>query len=528
MNFDVRAGEVHAVVGENGAGKSTLGRLLTGALLGDEGELVVGGRVVRFGSPREALAEGIAIIPQELQLVTSLSVAENISLGRELRSPSGLVDRGALHSAAREQLDAVGATHISTNRMVADQSPGDRQLVAIARALACHARCLIMDEPIASLEAAERVQLERVIRALVAGGVGIVYVSHKLDEVLRLADRVTVLRDGRCVITRAVPGLTAGELVRLMLGRDVSPSELPPTPSEAREVLRTEKLSVAGHVGGTTGTRLQDVTLRVRAGEVVGLAGLVGAGRTDLPLALVGAQGDTVHVRIWLDGREYAPTTPAHGILVFRQGRIVAEFDRTEATEEKVLAAAAGGATPQDEGVSALQAPESASDALPGGGGSRDARALFTGHLSRNRGAFGILAVLALAIVFSPTHGGRPVFLDIGNLTDILRQVAEKGILAVGMTAVVIAGGIDLSVGSLLAFAATLAAWLLMKGGAGLGTTAAIVLVVSGARGWLNGIVVARWKLPAFVATLATMSAARGAARYPSGGTAIPLCHRRQ
>ena len=143
--------------------------------------------------------------------------------------------------------------------------------------------------------------------------------------------------------------------------------------------------------------------------------------------------------------------------------------------------------------------------------------------LARYRGALGLIAVLILSIVFSPTRGGRPVFLDIGNLTDILRQVAEKGILAVGMTAVVIAGGIDLSVGSILAFGATLSAWLLMKQGLGLLPTAIIVLGAGALWGWVNGIVVARWKLPAFIATLATMSAARGAARYLSGGTAIPL-----
>ena len=143
--------------------------------------------------------------------------------------------------------------------------------------------------------------------------------------------------------------------------------------------------------------------------------------------------------------------------------------------------------------------------------------------MARWRGAFGLLAVLLLAIIVSPTRGGHPVFLDLGNLTDILRQVAEKGILAVGMTAVVVAGGIDLSVGSLLAFAATLSAWLLMKQGSGLLPTAAIVLTSGALWGALNGAVVARWRLPAFIATLATMSAARGAARYLSGGSAIPL-----
>lgn len=665
VDFDVRAGEVHALVGENGAGKSTLGRLLSGALQGDEGTLTVDGRAVHFRSPREALAAGIAMIPQELQLVTSLSVAENISLGRERRHASGLVDRAALNAAAREQLAAVGAAHIPPSAPLRDLAPGDRQLVAIARALARKARILVMDEPTAALGAGEEAQLERVIRALAASGVGVVYVSHKLDEVLRLADRVTVMRDGERVTTRPAAGLTPPELVRLMVGRELPPSELPLVAATAREVLRIEHLTVERGAGESAAAALHDISLRVRAGEIVGLSGLVGAGRTDLLLTLVGAHGGTVSGRIWLDGREYHPSTPTtardagvvllpeerkadgifpqlgvdrnvtmsalervsrfgwidqradaheagtlltrtavraasasvpigtlsggnqqkallarclfasprlllldeptrgidlaaradvyrelhalaqegfgvllassdmsevltqcHRILVVREGRIVAEFDREQATEEAILAAAAG--APQGAGRDRdLRAAEAR--VAPGGGSPspappapRTARAALRERLARSRGVFGLIAVLLIAIIFSPTRSGRLVFLDVGNLTDILRQVAEKGILAVGMTAVVIAGGIDLSVGSMLAFAATLSAWLLMRG-IGLGATTLLVLVAGAAWGVLNGVVVARWRLPAFIATLATMSAARGAARWLSGGTAIPL-----
>ncbi|MFP5353617.1 MAG: ATP-binding cassette domain-containing protein [Gemmatimonadota bacterium] len=665
VDFDVRPGEVHALVGENGAGKSTLGRLLSGALQGDEGEIAVDGVVRTFPSPRAAMAAGVAMIPQELQLITSLSVAENISLGREPRLASGLVDRAALRAAARGPLDAVGAGHIDADAPIHVLAPGDRQLVAIARALAHHARCVIMDEPTASLGAGEEARLEEVIRTLTASGTGIVYVSHKLDEVLRLADRVTVMRDGRRIVTRPAAGLTAPELVRLMVGRDIAPIDLPAISPVARELLRIEGLSVTDQ-GEHTRERLREVSLRVRAGEVVGLAGLVGAGRTDLLLALMGAHGATVRGRIWLDGREYEPRTPTaardagmvmlpeerkedgifpqlgvdrnitmsalervsrwgwiaareeaaavsslmqrtgvraasaavpmatlsggnqqkallarclftspkillldeptrgidlaaradvyrelhelaqqgfgvllassdmsevltqcHRVLVFRQGAIVAEFDREEATEERVLAAAAAAPEQERGSTDGREAtPERAAGSAAGsagGEGPPSRRGALTRRLAPYRGALGLLAVLVLAIVVSPTRGGRPVFLDIGNLTDILRQVAEKGILAVGMTAVVIAGGIDLSVGSILAFSATLAAWLLMKGGMGLASTALIVVAAGALWGWLNGVVVARWKLPPFIATLATMSAARGAARYLSGGTAIPL-----
>jgi len=656
VDFDLFPGEVHAVVGENGAGKSTLGRLLSGGLISDEGSLSVSGVERRFASPREAIAAGIAIIPQELQLVASLTVAENVALGREARLPTGFVNRDAARVLARRELDGVGAAHISADIPIALLTPGDRQLVAIAKALAAHARCLIMDEPTAALGVAEETRLEQVIRSLVAAGTGIVYVSHKLDEVLRLATRVTVMRDGKKITTLAASQLTARELVRLMVGRDIPPSSVPPVSPTARELLRVDHLSVARR-SEAAGPTLRDVSLSVRAGEVVGLAGLVGAGRTDFLLSLVGAHGGEVRGRVWLDGHEYTPTTPSdardaglvilpeerkrdgifpqlgvdanttvsalervsrwgwiyrarerdaartlmartrvraatpevpiqtlsggnqqkallarclftspkvllldeptrgidlaaradvyaelhelagegfgvllassdmteiltqcHRVIVFRQGAIVAEFERAEATEEKILAAASGASAPSDAPV-----PDSGQPVASGGGPPPNARASWGTTVARWRGAFGLLAVLLLAIIVSPTRGGRPVFLDLGNLTDILRQVAEKGILAVGMTAVVVAGGIDLSVGSLLAFGATLSAWLLMKQGLGLLPTAAIVLTSGALWGALNGAVVARWRLPAFIVTLATMSAARGAARYLSGGSAIPL-----
>ncbi len=649
VDFDLQAGEVHALIGENGAGKSTLVKILGGELGGYQGAVAVQGAVQSFESPREALAAGIAVIPQELQLVVSLTVAENICLGREPRGPGGWVDRAALHRTARALLDGVGAHHIPTDALIGHLEAADRQLVAIARALSLDARCLIMDEPTASLGQSEAARLEDVVRRLVAHGTGVIYVSHKLDEVRRLAHRVTVLRDGSRVATIPVAGATEGGLVRLMVGRDIERGELPPVPAEWRELLRVDELSVedATRPGGF---RLREVSFSVRAGEIVGLAGLVGAGRTDLLLALVGGLDRHVTGRIRLDGQYYVPATPAeardagmvllpeerkadgilprlpvqqnvtisslgrvsrwglversrerreaeemmrstgvraagpwvpmetlsggnqqkallarclfaspkvllldeptrgidlaakaeiyqelralaargygivlcssempeiltqcHRVIVFREGKITATFDRDDATEEKVLAAAAGatGGGPEASGAPAAPPPKA-----PGAWRAR---------IGRYAGAFGLALVLLLGMVFSPVRGGRLVFLDLGNLTDILRQVAEKGILAVGMTAVVISGGIDLSVGSILAFGATLTAWLLMKTGMGLVPTALIVVAASGLWGVLNGAVVARWRLPAFIATLATMSAARGAARYLSGGTAIPL-----
>jgi ribose transport system permease protein len=207
--------------------------------------------------------------------------------------------------------------------------------------------------------------------------------------------------------------------------------------------------------------------------------------------------------------------TQCHRVLVFRAGQIVAAFDRDEATEERVLAAATG-QTPGAGAQETVPSPPASSGGTPPGRRWRDS-------ILRFAGIFGLVAVLILAIITSPVRGGHIVFVDPGNLADILRQVSEKGILAVGMTAVIISGGIDLSVGSVLAVGATLSAWLWMREGMGLGPSIAVVAAAGALWGLLNGVVIARWRLPAFIATLATMSAARGAARFLSDGAAIPL-----
>jgi len=658
VDIDVRAGEVHALIGENGAGKSTLARVLSGEIADYGGSMAIDGTPRRLAHPREAIEAGIAAIPQELQLVSTLSSADNIFLGREPRNAWGLlVDRSALERAAAAELAALGETHVAPGEILERLEAGQRQLVAIARALSLRARILIMDEPTASLGAGEVDRLERLIEKLSARGVAVLYVSHRLDEVRRLADRVTVLRDGRKIATRDAAGLDEPEMVRRMLGREIPRFALDPVPPESPELLRVEGLSLPDPER-PGGLRLHEVSLSVKRGEIVGLAGLVGAGRTDLLLALAGAAERPVSGRIVLRGRDYRPSTPfsareaglvllpgerksqgifpdlsvaanativglprvsrlgwisaprekaearrllaqtgvrsaslsvpiatlsggnqqktvlarclfaspsvllldeptrgidlaakaeiygllrrlasdgygillcssemseiltqCHRILVFREGRIAASFDRESASEEGVLAAAAGS--------SEADARRGGAPGAPGGPppptAPSGARAGLARRLSRFTSVFGLIGVLLLAVVFSPVRGGRPVFLALGNLTDILRQVAEKGILAVGMTAVIVSGGIDLSVGSVLALSATLTAWLLMHGGLGLPATALAVLAAGALWGAINGFASARWRLQPFIATLATMSAARGVARYVSGGAAIPL-----
>jgi len=538
---------------------------------------------------------------------------------------------------------------VSPDQTIEHLEPGQRQLVAIAQALSLDARVIIMDEPTAALGNAEAERLERLVRKLSERGVAVVYISHRLDAVRRLATRITVLRDGKRITTREAAGVDEAEMVRLMVGREIPQVALEPPPKGSEERLSVENLSIADP-DAPGGFRVKDVSLSVRRGEILGLAGLVGARRTDFLLALAGASELPVTGRIRVGASEGIPADPTaaraagivllpeerkaqaifpdlgvaenvtlpalsrvsrfgfwiqrrrardaaatamretgvkaaatsvpiatlsggnqqkallarclfaspsvllldeptrgidlaakaeiyallrrlaaegfaivlcssemaevltqcHRIVVFREGRVAAELSREEATEEAVLAAASGtgAATAREERL---------------GGGDRGSGPPRRARLARFTSVLGLLAVVILGIVFSPVRGGRPVFLGLGNLTDILRQVAEKGILAVGMTAVIVSGGIDLSVGSVLALAATLTAWLLMKGGVGLGVTLLAVLAAGAVCGLVNGLVIARWRLPAFIATLATMSAARGVARYLSGGTAIPL-----
>jgi ABC-type sugar transport system ATPase subunit len=310
VDFDVLPGEVHALIGENGAGKSTLVRILAGEIADYAGEVRVGGAPRRFADPHEAIAGGIAVIPQELQLVEPLSAAENIFLGREPTTALGVIDAKSLAERSAQELAAIGETHVPPGEAIERLEPGQRQLVAIARALSLEARLIVMDEPTAALGNEEADRLERLVRRLSERGVAVVYVSHRLDEIRRLAHRVTVLRDGRRIVTREAAGLDENEMVRLMVGRDIVRGELEPAPADAPEVLRVENLSVADPER-PDGFRVREVSLSVRRGEIVGLAGLIGAGRTDLLLALAGASRGAVTGSIRVGGANFRPSDPA-------------------------------------------------------------------------------------------------------------------------------------------------------------------------------------------------------------------------
>jgi ribose transport system ATP-binding protein len=279
VELEARAGEVLALVGENGAGKSTLMKVLAGAIRADAGTLELDGEPFRPDGPAQARRAGVAMIHQELSLALHLTVAENVSLGNEPRRGL-LLDAKELRRRAREALARVGHPELDPDRPVAQLGQGERQLVEIARAVALEARVLVLDEPTSSLGKEDVARLFELLRTLRKRGTAIVYISHALEEVLALADRAVVLRDGRSVATFERAELSAAKLVAAMVGREVN--ELYPrsevTPGEV--VARVEALA---------GTKLPlSATLELRRGEVLGLAGLVGAGRTELLRALFG------------------------------------------------------------------------------------------------------------------------------------------------------------------------------------------------------------------------------------------------
>jgi len=280
VDFDLRAGEVHCVVGENGAGKSTLIKILTGAVRQDEGEIRIRNEDASGLNLRERRDRGVSVIYQDLNLVPHLTVAENIFLGHELRTPRGTLDSRRMEREAQEIIDSFGVSFSARSR-VERLGISLQQLTATARALSLNGTILIMDEPSAVLVGEELEVLFSVVKQLKERGLGIIYISHRLEEIFQIGDRVTILRDGRYIKTSQVDDIAAPELIRMMVGRDIDLFERGEEPSSmGDEVLKVEGLTRAGV--------LDDVSLSVHAGQVVGIAGLVGAGRTELARAIMG------------------------------------------------------------------------------------------------------------------------------------------------------------------------------------------------------------------------------------------------
>src|SRR5918998_1249991 len=319
VSFTLRAGEIHALMGENGAGKSTLMKIAGGIYQDYEGEVSVFGQAVRFASPRDASRAGVAVIHQELNLVPEMTVAENIFLGNEkVRSVPFLVDRRSQGAAAARILENLNF-QASPHAPVSSLRIGEQQLVEIAKALAQNARILIMDEPTSALSVAEAERLHAIIRRLSSEGAGIVYISHRMEEVFDLAQTVTVLRDGAVAGTLPAASASRRDLIRLMVGRDVhefltqhsadgSPA---PRPDPKPPVLSVRHLWLA-HPKPTAGRpRLVDgVSFDVAKGEVLGLAGLMGAGRSEVLETIFGAQKLSWGGRVIVDGKALAIRSP--------------------------------------------------------------------------------------------------------------------------------------------------------------------------------------------------------------------------
>ena len=300
VDLDVRPGEVHCLLGQNGAGKSTMIKILSASYVPDEGTITWKGEPTRFSHPQAAIKAGIATIYQELDLVDGLTVAENIFLGHEM-STGGFSRRGATSKRAREILARLGHDEISPNRLVGELSPAGQQVVSMARALSHDVDLLILDEPSAVLDHGEVENLFRVVRGLTAQGVAVIYITHRLEEIRQIGDRITVLKDGVTVATGLPAKSTpTPELIKLMTGRSIEyvfpqrDPEAPAPSAQPDDVLEVRGLGLDGVFA--------DVDLTVRAGEIVGLAGLVGSGRTEILETIYGARRATSGT-VTVDGR---------------------------------------------------------------------------------------------------------------------------------------------------------------------------------------------------------------------------------
>jgi len=304
VSLAVRPGEVHALLGENGAGKSTLVKIMTGVHQPDKGELLLNGEPVNFSDARESRQAGIAAIYQELSLFPDLDVAENIFAGRQPVTVGGRVDWRKLYAEAGRLLESLGV-QLDLKQKARTLSIAQQQMVEIARAFSINARILIMDEPTSSLTLHEVDDLFRLVRRLREEGTAIIFISHRLEELYALADRVTVLRDGAYVDTRSMKDVTRDDLIRMMVGRTIT-NLFPKQDVRAGEViLKAEHLSRPGS--------FHDVSFELRRGEILGLAGLVGAGRTNLARAIFGVEPATAG-SIQIDGQAVVITSPQQAI----------------------------------------------------------------------------------------------------------------------------------------------------------------------------------------------------------------------
>lgn len=313
--FTLESGEVHALMGENGAGKSTLMKILTGVYTKDAGTVLVDGKEVNYKNPQEAEKAGIVFIYQELNVMFDLTVEENLFMGKEIHGKFGICDKKAMQKKAQEALNILGV-NISPKTVMAELSVGQQQMVEICKALMADAKVIIMDEPTAALTQSETVALFKVIESLRKRGVSMVYISHRMEEIFELCDRITVLRDGSYIGVKNIPETNMNEIVKMMIGREIGERYPSRNVKIGKEVLKVKELTRKG--------TFHDVNFSVRAGEVLGVSGLMGAGRTEIMQAIFGNlsyESGTIEI----DGKEVKISNPRqameHGIGFITEDR---------------------------------------------------------------------------------------------------------------------------------------------------------------------------------------------------------------
>lgn len=293
-------GEIHALMGENGAGKSTLMKILTGVYTKDAGTVIVDGKEVCYKNPQEAEAAGIVFIHQELNVLFDLTVEENMFLGKEIRNRFGVCDKKAMREEVKKILDKLGVD-INPGQSMSELSVGQQQMIEIAKALMVDAKVIIMDEPTAALTQSETEVLFQVVNSLREKGVSIVYISHRMEEIFELCDRITILRDGSYIDTKKIKDTDMNDVVRMMIGREIGERYPARTAQIGDVVFKVENLTCPGV--------FEDVTFEVRAGEVLGVSGLMGAGRTEIMQAIFGNMPN-VSGKIFVNGKEIQNKNP--------------------------------------------------------------------------------------------------------------------------------------------------------------------------------------------------------------------------
>ncbi len=437
VTFKARAGEVHSLCGENGAGKSTLMKILAGAITDYQGQVVLNGKPVAFGGPKDAEDAGIRIIHQELNLVPDLSVASNIFLGREMTGRFGLVDDRAMEARARAMFDRLGAP-IDPRARVGELRIGDQQMVEIAKALMFDAAILIMDEPTSAISDTEVARLFRVINDLRRAGTTVIYISHKMNEVFTLSDSVTVLRDGRFVATAPRTESDPARVVRWMVGREIAGLSFQPHKATGKAMLQVEGLSLPSRPRSGRPS-LSGLNFEVHAGEIVGIAGLLGAGRTELLESLFGASPEPPQGTIRLDGVPVRFSRPDRAIvagvaLVTEDRKTLGLFDQMTVAENITLArlnslTTGGLVDPRREGQAVAKAIVDLS--IKTAGGRAAITSLSGGNQQKCIIARWLLTDPKLLLLDEPTRG-----IDVGAKAEIytlIRRLADLG-MAILMT----------------------------------------------------------------------------------------------